>query len=353
MAILNIDTNVVGAVGVNPRIIHINTSDALATIIATGYLNKAVQNGLSVSNQDMALVYGTDLVDGLAGSHWFQVDVTGANTSLIASVEPGSVVLPVTANHIAAFTDTDGTIGDDPATAINGGNLQAGLSGTAGYLASFPGAASKGSLRVTGVANTGDTVTTISNASMGQASVVSIPDPSAATANFLLDAGPTNIVAFQQCVGVEQLILATAGTWTVTRVAEADYSLVHTPANDTSILSFDITPQLQAVTDRGFELVSIDVIYSVGVLALDAHTFSLNTITYADNSTNSVTPIGFSGSLATATQANPYVSNLALNAPDFLIENRTKYVMELTVDAAATSTYSLYGFVLHFNKTIA
>jgi hypothetical protein len=70
----------------------------------------------------------------------------------------------------------------------NPGNISAGLSGTAGTLSSFPSTASKGSLVIAGVANTGNTTTTISNAAMGQASVISIPDPAAATADFVVAA---------------------------------------------------------------------------------------------------------------------------------------------------------------------
>jgi hypothetical protein len=77
MAILNIDAESIGQVGVNPRIIYITTNDDLATINSTGYLNKVVAQGFSVSNTDMALVYGTNVVNGGAGSNFFQVTVTG------------------------------------------------------------------------------------------------------------------------------------------------------------------------------------------------------------------------------------------------------------------------------------
>jgi len=93
----------------------------------------------------------------------------------------------VTIGRIACFTDTAGTIDDNAATAVNGGNIQAGLSGTAGVLRSYSSTGSKGYLEVAGVANTGDTATTVSNAEMGQATVVSIPDPGVATANVLLE----------------------------------------------------------------------------------------------------------------------------------------------------------------------
>lgn len=82
------------------------------------------------------------------------------------------------------------TAGNVTATA---GNLVAGSSGAAGIVSSFSSTAARGSLRLVAVANTGDTLTTISNAAMGQASVVSIPDPAAATANFCIR--PTALVS--------------------------------------------------------------------------------------------------------------------------------------------------------------
>ena len=69
---------------------------------------------------------------------------------------------------------------------VDAGNVIAGISGTAGFLQSFP-ASANGSLKIAAVANTGNTITTISNAAMGQASVISIPDPGVATAQFLLN----------------------------------------------------------------------------------------------------------------------------------------------------------------------
>ncbi len=65
------------------------------------------------------------------------------------------------------------------------------MSGTAGYLVSFPATGSKGSFRVTAVANSGDTLTTLSNVAMAQASVVSIPDPANAIGRLLIGATAT------------------------------------------------------------------------------------------------------------------------------------------------------------------
>ena len=186
MGINRITPGQVGLVGVTPSIAYIDTSDTEAQILTTGYLNLEVQNGTSFNLPCVAVVSTIASPGAAKRSGWYQVVHVGANWSLIATVAPGTVTLPTIANHIATYTDVLGTLSEDPATAISGGNIQAGLSGTAGYLASFPSAASKGSLRLTGVANTGDTLVTLSNAAHGQASVYSIPDSGASTANIII-----------------------------------------------------------------------------------------------------------------------------------------------------------------------
>lgn len=180
-----------------PSIIYILTNDTFATVTTTGYLTNFKQEGFTFSNNQMALVYTTD-----TGPIWLKVVITYSGSTVLNTVvslvdisNAGDVVLPTIANHIATYTNTLGTLSEDAATAINGGNIQAGLSGTAGYLSSFPGTASKGSLRLTAVANTGDTVTTLSNVAMGQASVVSIPDPANAVGRLLIGATATPFVS--------------------------------------------------------------------------------------------------------------------------------------------------------------
>ncbi len=217
MSIVAITTDFPGQVGVVPRTIKIESTDSFAVVTAANYLKTAIAQGYSFLPTDIAMVtYGDDV------TQLFSLNIT--STSITLEPMAGEVTLPVVsgnfavfsgttgvlddagfspsnaaktkvvmasaaviANHIACFSDTAGTVNDDAATAINAGNIQAGLSGTAGTLASFPATTAKGSLKVVGVANTGDTTTTISNAAMGQASVVSIPDPGAATADFILN----------------------------------------------------------------------------------------------------------------------------------------------------------------------
>jgi hypothetical protein len=180
-----------------PSLIYIQTTDTYATVTTTGYLTGFKQEGFTFSNNQMALVYTTD-----DGPIWLQVAITysGASVlntvvSLVEPVGPGDVVLPTIAHHIATYTNTSGTISEDPSIAISGGSIQAGLSGTAGTFISYPATTSKGSLVVAAVANTGNTVTTISNDAMGQASVINVPDPANAIGQLLIGATATPFVS--------------------------------------------------------------------------------------------------------------------------------------------------------------
>lgn len=195
MAIKNIQTVQTGLVGVLPSLAYIFTTDPEATIITTGYLNHEVQLGTQFSMPCIAAVSTMATPTSQPQVGWYQVAHVGENWSLVAIGSPGDVVLPTIANHIATYTNTTGTLSEDAATAINGGNIQAGLSGTAGYLATFPSAAAKGSFRIVAVANTGDTLVTLSNVLMGQASVISIPDPANAVGRLLIGATATPFVS--------------------------------------------------------------------------------------------------------------------------------------------------------------
>ncbi len=228
MGIISLNTNTTGLVGdqVNPRRITMVTTDSLATITTAGYLNSAASEGFIFLPTDVleALYdFNTSTQAGTLG--FFQLSFSGRTITLNAWENPGNVLLPVVdghfanfngtsgqikddgflpsdatktnvvmasaaviANHIACFSDTAGTVNDDAATAINGGNIQAGLSGTAGTLASFPATAANGSLILAATNAGGAFNTTISNSTMGQSSVISIPDPAAATGNFAVAA---------------------------------------------------------------------------------------------------------------------------------------------------------------------
>ena len=238
MAILSIQTVQTGLVGVLPSLAYIETNDPLATVLVAGYLNHEVQNGASFQMPCIAAVSTKETPTSAARIGWFAISHSGANWSLVSASSPaaGVVTLPTILNHIAIYSDTLGTLAEDAATAINGGNIQAGLSGTAGYLASFPATGSKGSLRLTAVANTGDTLVTISNAAHGQASVYSIPDSGAATANFIVSklTGTQHITVGSLEVDAGDVIAGisgTAGTLKSFPATAANGSLIIAAAN--------------------------------------------------------------------------------------------------------------------------
>jgi hypothetical protein len=211
----------------SPFIVRIISSDDLAAVGTAGYLTAQHANIVALNEgdwqwevSDMVLVYASD------GWGFFQIDPGFA--SLVPFVFGGSVVgAPVTigdfavfqstsgnledlgylpsdasktrvvmagsavvVNHAAKFVDTTGTIDDTAGALINSGNIQAGLSGTAGTLISFPSSAANGSFIWAAVGNAGNFNATVSpKSTLGQSSVYTIPDPGAATANFVLDAG--------------------------------------------------------------------------------------------------------------------------------------------------------------------
>lgn len=166
--------------------------DNIATVTTAGYLNQSnINSATPLSNADVIMALYSFNIQTQTGTFDILTVAINAATGLITLSEwnsstGGSVTLPTVANYISHFTNTTGNMSSAAANIINPGNIQAGLSGTAGTVASFPATASRGSLIVAGVANTGNTNTTISNAAMGQASVISIPDPAAATANFVV-----------------------------------------------------------------------------------------------------------------------------------------------------------------------
>lgn len=189
-AVLQFPTPIPMTNGNYPNLKFAVFQDNLSTVTTAGYLNQSnINSATPLSNADVVMAlysYNAQTQSGTFGIFTVSIAASNGQITLTSWSNPGDAVLPTTANYLAHFTNTTGTISSAAANVTNPGNISAGLSGTAGTLSSFPSAASKGSLIVAAVANTGNTNTTISNAAMGQASVVSIPDPGAATANFAL-----------------------------------------------------------------------------------------------------------------------------------------------------------------------
>ena len=185
--IYQLPTQLVGSVGIYPTPKYMKCGDSLATVTTAGYLNSVNLESNPLTTEDiLQILYAYNPVTKVGTYGLFTVGISNGVITLSQASFAGEVTLPTIANNIIVSTNTNGGLANLTGTAINAGSLQAGLSGTAGTLISYPATSAKGSLIVAGVANTGNTNTTISNAAMGQASVISIPDPGVASTSFLL-----------------------------------------------------------------------------------------------------------------------------------------------------------------------
>lgn len=163
--------------------------DNLATVTTAGYLNSSsIQAGIPLSNADIVMAlysFNTNTTTGSFGIFTVSISASNGQITLTTWGNPGDVVLPTIANYIAHFTNTIGTISSAAANVINAGNIQAGLSGTAGTLASFPSTAANGSLILAATNAGGAFNTTVSNGTMAQSTVYTIPDVTASTGQLL------------------------------------------------------------------------------------------------------------------------------------------------------------------------
>lgn len=245
MAIVQYPQVLAGQVGVIGATKFMVTTDNFATITTAGYLNNidlAVYPILSSDTINILYSYNLQTNTGTLGT--FTVSISQGIITLVVWANPGDVLLPVVdgdfasfngtsgqikdsgitptnparpkvasingagINHIAVYSDASGTIGVDAANAINGGNIQAGLSGTAGILSSFPSTPARGSLRLVATNNVGDFTGTITNGALGQNTTFTILDPLVPAANILLDQGlnklqPNSLLVLDHVDGTE------------------------------------------------------------------------------------------------------------------------------------------------------
>lgn len=230
MGILQITPDEVGQVAQLPRTVKIITTDGLSTVTAAGYLNpQTLLSNIIYPSDVINIIYSwTDSTqNGTFGI--FRPSFSGSTITLSLYVDAGNVLLPVVSNdfavfngttgqikdagylpsdasktkvvmagsavqttYIAKFVDTTGTVDDTAGAALNAGNIQAGLSGTAGTMISYPATASSGSMIIAAVANVGNFNSTLSSVTgLGQASVYTLPDPANALARVIVGATAT------------------------------------------------------------------------------------------------------------------------------------------------------------------
>lgn len=238
-----------------PRIVRIRTSSTLAQVTAAGWYNNAAPNQLVPSDQ-VEIAYLYNLSGGATAI--FNVSISSGVVTL--SLSESGVVLPVVSGDFAVFSGTSGaladlgylpsnaaktvvvmagsavqvgymakfvdvlgTLDDTAGAVINAGNIQAGLSGTAGTFISYPTTAANGNFIWAAVGNAGNFSATVSpKSTLGQASVYTIPDPGAATANFVLDAGNASVISVLNLkYGATPVAQVDPGSCTITAAAGA------------------------------------------------------------------------------------------------------------------------------------
>lgn len=151
MTILQLTTQFVGQVGVEPRLVRLLSTSTLSQIVAANYINNNTDSTISLLPTDFIFAVCSN------GFGVFNPSFDGSSITLV----PISI--------ISAPLDIPG-------------DIQAGLSsGTAGSLISMPGTAGTGSLALAAVENSGDYANKISNASTAQATTWILADPGGAS----------------------------------------------------------------------------------------------------------------------------------------------------------------------------
>ena len=194
MAILQPPTRLSGTPGIRPNFLYMTTTDTSNTVSTPGYLNSPSLEATPLSNGDVIpCLYSVNPQSGVGTFGMFTVAINPASGQITLTpwtAGGATVITPTKVSHIATYTNTSGTLSEDAGTAINGGNIQAGLNGTSGNFVSFPAALNTGSLALQATGNVGNTKTSITNAPMNQTTLITIPDPQGASATVPLFTSP-------------------------------------------------------------------------------------------------------------------------------------------------------------------
>jgi len=140
------------------------------------------------------------------------------------------------------------------------------------------------------------------------------------------------------------------------RVAANDWALARTAGGaETFNVICPLDSWLQRTTaGKGIKINSIAIAYQVTTQALTSHTWGkVATVTYANNAANTVgADLATAPTLQTATQANPYVTSVAITTPAYLPSAAN---VSLTVEWQAVmqnlGVYRVIGVQVNFSRT--
>ena len=194
------------------------------------------------------------------------------------------IALPTVANRIVTYTDTIGSLSQDPSTAINIGTIQAGLSGVPGSLISYPASAATGYLSITAANNIANYITTLTNASMSQSTTLTIPDP-----------GPTGISSF---------ILSGPIVQTITNINITNCTTNSLVCTTSSIGTLSVGPlvvtNLIGTSSTSSTLIGTNIQCTNNTIGtLNATTCTITSLSVTNANINTANIISFAGSLPT------------------------------------------------------
>jgi len=138
-------------------------------------------------------VIGVDAItfsaDPSAGGVSFSGGASTANSLAVFSDTSGNLKAPTTTSTFGQALNVTGAFSATGAITSSAGDITAGASGAAHKFISFPATAGNGTLILQAVNAGGAFNTTIASGTIGQSSVITIPDPGTATSKFVLQDG--------------------------------------------------------------------------------------------------------------------------------------------------------------------
>ncbi len=175
-------------------------------------------NGTEIDLTELAALQNLGVAD-LTKIDGITNGTAAANKAVVLDASKG--VATITSATITTLTSTTGNV-----TTVNATNVDAGADAVAGTVDIFPATTARGKFILSCTDQDGATNVTLKPAAMAQASVISIPDPGAATANVLLtDAANDQAVVTATSVELNYNDIATLGTLAASKTWTSDASL--------------------------------------------------------------------------------------------------------------------------------
>jgi len=142
-----------------------------------------------------------------------------------------------------------------------------------------------------------------------------------------------------------------------TRVAQSDWALaVTSAAGSTQNIHCAINLPYRTTASKGAKIDGVSISYFISTNALTTHTFNaMAQVVYANNVANAIS--NFAGAvtctLATATQANPYLTACTVPTAAYIVTANTAFNLDFTaVLAAAATTYRVYGIEVTYSTAL-